>query len=289
MTGGWGFDSFDFYYDYTPDLSFECCQDTSDCTPPSTPSSQSFSGVASLDSANLSPATCNAPGDCMFECAKAYRLAGDPNGLVAVTSASTSASGCTCDSFNLQSASSSRWTYSGSEYDVSVAISGDGLRVEVSYGPALGNLVCQGNYRVDSLDTGSLFLGALSVSGGGKDDDSVIIIVGAVAGLIALGGVIAALVLKNKKKSMERAAAPAPATAAPAPAAAARPVVHSIAMAGPAGATMDEQMLFTSNPIAGGGAAPPPPPPPPPLPPGGLPPGWTMEQWNFYGATYQAP
>ena len=170
---------------------------------------------------------CNAPGDCVFECAKAYRLAGDPNGLVAVTSASTSASGCTCDSFNLQSASSSRWTYSGSEYDVSVAISGDGLRVEVSYGPALGNLVCQGNYRVDSLDTGSLFLGALSVSGGSppssSDDDSVIIIVGAVAGLIALGGVIAALVLKTRKTSSERAAA-------------AWPVVHSITMDGAAGA-----------------------------------------------------
>ena len=33
----------------------------------------------------------------------------------------------------------------------------------------------------------------------------------------------------------------------------------------------------------------PPPPPPgmgPPLPPEGLPPGWTMEQWNYYGAEY---
>ena len=32
-----------------------------------------------------------------------------------------------------------------------------------------------------------------------------------------------------------------------------------------------------------------PPPPPgmgPPLPPEGLPPGWTMEQWNYYGAEY---
>ena len=32
-----------------------------------------------------------------------------------------------------------------------------------------------------------------------------------------------------------------------------------------------------------------PPPPPPmiaPLPPGGLPPGWTMEQWHYYGEEY---
>ena len=34
-------------------------------------------------------------------------------------------------------------------------------------------------------------------------------------------------------------------------------------------------------------AAPPPPPGmAPPLPPEGLPPGWTMEQWNYYGAEY---
>jgi hypothetical protein len=31
---------------------------------------------------------------------------------------------------------------------------------------------------------------------------------------------------------------------------------------------------------------PPPPPMMPPLPPEGLPPGWTMEQWHYYGAEY---
>tara|TARA_B100001175_G_scaffold317752_1_gene336196 strand:+ start:38479 stop:41634 length:3156 start_codon:yes stop_codon:yes gene_type:complete len=31
---------------------------------------------------------------------------------------------------------------------------------------------------------------------------------------------------------------------------------------------------------------PPPPPMTPPLPPGGLPPGWTMEQWHYYGEEY---
>ena len=35
----------------------------------------------------------------------------------------------------------------------------------------------------------------------------------------------------------------------------------------------------TSNP-------PPPPPMTPPLPPGGLPPGWSMEQWHYYGEEY---
>jgi len=34
------------------------------------------------------------------------------------------------------------------------------------------------------------------------------------------------------------------------------------------------------------GEAPPPPPMTPPLPPEGLPPGWTMEQWHYYGAEY---
>mgnify|MGYP003743809003 FL=1 len=34
------------------------------------------------------------------------------------------------------------------------------------------------------------------------------------------------------------------------------------------------------------GEAPPPPPMIPPLPPEGLPPGWTMEQWHYYGAEY---
>jgi|TARA_B100001094_G_scaffold168553_2_gene163000 hypothetical protein len=33
-------------------------------------------------------------------------------------------------------------------------------------------------------------------------------------------------------------------------------------------------------------APPPPPPMTPPLPPGGLPPGWTMEQWHYYGEEY---
>ena len=35
-------------------------------------------------------------------------------------------------------------------------------------------------------------------------------------------------------------------------------------------------------------ASSPPPPPPmiPPLPPGGLPPGWSMEQWHYYGEEY---
>jgi hypothetical protein len=34
------------------------------------------------------------------------------------------------------------------------------------------------------------------------------------------------------------------------------------------------------------GEVPPPPPMTPPLPPEGLPPGWTMEQWHYYGAEY---
>ena len=34
------------------------------------------------------------------------------------------------------------------------------------------------------------------------------------------------------------------------------------------------------------GEAPPPPPMTPPMPPEGLPPGWTMEQWHYYGAEY---
>ena len=41
------------------------------------------------------------------------------------------------------------------------------------------------------------------------------------------------------------------------------------------------------NPLPVKSSSPPPPPPMiAPLPPGGLPPGWTMEQWHYYGEEY---
>lgn len=44
---------------------------------------------------------------------------------------------------------------------------------------------------------------------------------------------------------------------------------------------------LATNPLVSRTSNPPPPPPmTPPLPPGGLPPGWSMEQWHYYGEEY---
>ena len=40
------------------------------------------------------------------------------------------------------------------------------------------------------------------------------------------------------------------------------------------------------EPVSAPDSVPPPPPMVPPLPPEGLPPGWTMEQWHYYGEEY---
>ena len=51
--------------------------------------------------------------------------------------------------------------------------------------------------------------------------------------------------------------------------------------------TVIDSPPFTANlPIPLKSSAPPPPPMIAPLPPGGLPPGWTMEQWHYYGEEY---
>lgn len=45
--------------------------------------------------------------------------------------------------------------------------------------------------------------------------------------------------------------------------------------------------IIPMSPVPNQASNPPPPPPMiPPLPPGGLPPGWTMEQWHYYGEEY---
>lgn len=49
---------------------------------------------------------------------------------------------------------------------------------------------------------------------------------------------------------------------------------------------IDRPPLNSNLPIPLKSSAPPPPPMIAPLPPGGLPPGWTMEQWHYYGEEY---
>ena len=49
--------------------------------------------------------------------------------------------------------------------------------------------------------------------------------------------------------------------------------------------THDEAASY-QEPTSAPGLVPPPPPMVPPLPPEGLPPGWTMEQWHYYGEEY---
>ena len=48
----------------------------------------------------------------------------------------------------------------------------------------------------------------------------------------------------------------------------------------------DETSTPYPGPTSAPGQIPPPPPMVPPLPPEGLPPGWTMEQWHYYGEEY---
>ena len=48
----------------------------------------------------------------------------------------------------------------------------------------------------------------------------------------------------------------------------------------------DESSIPYPSPISTPDQIPPPPPMMPPIPPEGLPPGWTMEQWYYYGEEY---